>query len=116
VTALYEVRLVEEAPEAQPALTVHVRYSHPDTAEVQEVAQSIGRRDFAASFAETSPTFQLDAVVAEYAEILRQSYWAQGNDLMNLLRDVFRVADALPENADVQEFARLATEAAALSQ
>jgi Ca-activated chloride channel homolog len=116
VTALYEVRLAEEASEAQPALTVHVRYSHPETAEIQEVAQSIGRRDFATTFAETSPYFQLDAVVAEYAEILRHSYWAQGNDLMSLLRDIFRIADTLPEDADVQEFARLATEAAALSQ
>lgn len=116
VTALYEVRLVENAPEAQPALTVHVRYSHPETAEVQEIARSLGSRDFAASFAETSAYFQLDAVVAEYAEILRHSYWAQGNDMMSLLRDIFRVADALPEDEDVQEFARLATEAAALSQ
>lgn len=116
VTALYEVRLAENAPEAQPALTVHVRYSHPETAEVQEIARTIGRRDFAASFSETSAYFQLDAVVAEYAEILRHSYWAQGNDLMGLLRDILRIADALPEDADVQEFARLATEAAALSQ
>jgi hypothetical protein len=83
---------------------------------VQEIAQTIGRRDFTATFAETSPYFQLDAVVAEYAELLRHSYWAQGNDLMALLRDIFRVADALPQDTDVQEFARLATEAAALSQ
>jgi Ca-activated chloride channel family protein len=82
VTALYEVKFHKDA-NAEPgrALTVHVRYQDPDDGQVSEVAREFWRDDFQASFEEASPMFRLTAAVAEYAEILRESYWAQEGNL-----------------------------------
>jgi len=114
VTALYEVREAEDAPQNQPAMTVRVRYADPDTEEVTEIERRIGLGEFHGQFAEASPRFQLAAVVAEYAEILRDSYWAQENDLQTLVPDARRIAEYLVDDADVQEFAGLVTIAAGL--
>jgi Ca-activated chloride channel family protein len=113
-TALYEVRLVEEPAVGQVAMTVRVRYTTPDTNEIVEVARNIGQRDFVTSFESASARFQLTAVVAEYAEVLRNSYWAQNNDLNAVSADANRIAEYFPTDPDVQEFAQLVTLAAAL--
>lgn len=113
-TALYEIRLVEEPAPGQVAMTVRVRYTTPDTNEVVEIARNIGQRDFATAFADASPRFQLTAVVAEYAEILRNSYWAQNNTLTALTTDARRIAEYFPTDPDVQEFAQLVSQAATL--
>ena len=34
---------------------------------------------------DTDATFRMDAAVAEFAEILRHSYWAKGSDLANVV-------------------------------
>ncbi len=56
-------------------------------------------------------------MVAQYAEILRESYWAKdaGTTLEEVAREVQRVAEYLPRDAEVQEFAQLATQAIELS-
>jgi hypothetical protein len=79
-----------------------------------EISRAIAKGDFATQFETASPRFQLDAVVAEYAEILRGSYWAQGANLADVARDAQRIAAYLPQDADVQEFAQLAARANAL--
>jgi Ca-activated chloride channel family protein len=114
VTALYELKVQPDAAKRQPALTVHVRYQDPDSGEVIEISRAIAKGDFATQFEDASPRFQLDAVVAEYAEILRSSYWAQGADLAGVAREAQRVAEYLPQDADVREFAQLAARANAL--
>ena len=115
VTALYELKLADEAAPNDTALTVYVRYEDPDSGQVMEIQQQISPGQFADSFAQTSPRFQLDAVVAEYAEILRDSYWARESDLASVALEAHRIAEYLPHDADVQEFAALVSEAAALS-
>ena len=57
--------------------TVLLRYENPDTGEVSEIDRELLRRELAVGFGESSPRFQMSAVVAEYVEILRESYWAQ---------------------------------------
>jgi Ca-activated chloride channel family protein len=114
VTALYEVLFQPDAPARQPALTVYVRYQDPDSGEVLEIHRAIAREDFASQFEATSPRFQLDAVVAEYAEILRGSYWAQEASLADVAHAAQRIAASLPQDAAVQEFAQLAAQANAL--
>lgn len=113
VTALYEVRFVEGAAERQPALTARVRYEDPDSGEVTEISQALAKADFAASFEAAAPHFQLTTVVAYYAEVLRNSYWAKDANLTlaQVNRDVTRVARLL-EDPDVVEFAQLAARAA----
>jgi Ca-activated chloride channel family protein len=87
VTALYEVKFhgVSEGDGAARALTVRVRYQDPDDLGVREVAREFWRDEFQASFAEATPMFRLTAAVAEYAEILRGSYWAQEGSLDEVL-------------------------------
>ena len=116
VTALYEIKLVEQAPPTTTAMTVHVRYAHPETGEVAEISESIALQDFATDFAQASPYFQLTAVVAEYAEVLRGSDWVQDNDMASLVVDVQRIAEYLPQDDDVQEFASLVSAAAEIEQ
>jgi Ca-activated chloride channel family protein len=94
VTALYEVKLHRDlrGPIGR-ALTVHVRYQDPDDGRVREVAREFWLDEFQASFEEATPMFRLTAAVAEYAEILRGSYWAKESSLDNVLA-VAQVAGA----------------------
>ena len=79
VTALYEIKLHENA-EGKLA-TVSIRHENPDTGNVTEVNTSISTDALKGSFGETTPTFQLAASVAEFAEIPRGSFWAQDGSL-----------------------------------
>ncbi|MBK8989837.1 MAG: hypothetical protein IPM39_27880 [Chloroflexi bacterium] len=83
--------------------------------EVSEITQSIALSEFAPAFTQATPRFQLSAIVAEYAEILRCSYWAKDNSLGNIVTEARRIAEYLPGDADVQEFANLVMQAANLS-
>ena len=107
VTALYEVRPVAGADPAGTALTVRVRYADPDSSEVTEIAQSASLSSFVARFTDASARFQLDALVAEYAEILRQSPFAEGSSLANISAELRRVAEYLPGDNDVAELLHL---------
>jgi Ca-activated chloride channel family protein len=116
VTALYEIKFHADEPSPETAMTVYVRYQDPEDGEWRELQASIGRTDFAPTFEQTSIRFQLDAVVAEYAEILRDSYWARESSLEDVLLQARRVAEYLPHDADVAEFARLVERAARIGQ
>jgi Ca-activated chloride channel family protein len=113
VTALYEVKF---HPEAQGrALSVHVRYEDPDTGEIVEVAREMERTDFRESLAEMSPRFRLSAAVAEYAELLRESYWAREGSMASVLAMADQCARELSNDADVVEFLELVAQAYLLS-
>jgi Ca-activated chloride channel family protein len=107
VTALYEIKFHPEAPESQVALTVYMRYQEPDTGETVEVSRAMAKADFAPTFGEAPIHFQLTAIVAEYAEILRGSYWAKESSLEDISAEAQRVAEYLPRDADVAEFVAL---------
>jgi len=83
VTALYEVKLVDDAK--GEIARVNLRWLDPDSGLAEMMEASIAVEELAGSFQGTSPSFQLAAVVAAYAEILRESYWAQGYALPDLL-------------------------------
>ena len=65
-------------------------------------------RKFARSFDDASPRFQLTAAVAEYAEILRESYWANESDLSDVLSIAEDVSEMMRGDRDVEEFVDLA--------
>jgi Ca-activated chloride channel family protein len=113
VTALYEVKLNGSA--TGEALTVYVRYQDPESRQVNEIRQGFARAQFAESLDSASPHFQLAAAVAEYAEILRQSYWAQGSSLENVQGLAQRAKQALPDDADVAEFVQLVSRASQIA-
>ena len=112
VTALYELKLREGA-EGKLG-TVYMRYEDVGLNEVIEINKELQSTDLAVSFEEASARFQLSAVVAEFAEVLRGSYWAREGNLQAVADEARRVQQLLPESSDVAEFAGLAAQAASL--
>ncbi len=109
VTALYELELHDRT--RGPIGTVWVRYKDPDSNRAVEVDREFFRREMADRFEDADPRFQLAAVVAEYAELLRHSYWATYGSLREVVDMAERVERQLPYNADVAEFVDLASRA-----
>ncbi|MCK4547080.1 MAG: von Willebrand factor type A domain-containing protein [Candidatus Eisenbacteria sp.] len=90
VTALYELRLHDDADEKKLA-TVHLRWENPETGKVTEIKERFDGSDVRRRFEHASWSFQRDGAVAEFAEILRHSYWARDGHL----RDVEDLLDRL---------------------
>ena len=101
VTALYEVKLHPDA--IGKLATVSIRYADADNHKVNEVSEDISVSQLHESFDAAPATFRLAASVAEFAEILRESYWAKDGSL-DLVRQV--VKDAFPE-ADSEQVVEL---------
>jgi len=53
--------------------------------------------------------------VAEYAEILRQSYWAKDSSLEDVAWEARRIAEYLPRDPDVAEFTGLVERASRIA-
>lgn len=99
VTALYEIKLHENTD--GKLATVSIRHEDPDTGNVTEVNESISTEALKGSFEEATPTFQLSASVAEFAEILRGSFWAQEGSLESVRETLEGVLPHI--NAKTQE-------------
>ena len=112
VTALYEVKLHDGA-EGQVA-TAYIRFEDPKSGLVSEINREFHRNELSAAIEEASPRFQLDVAVAEYAEILRESYWAQESTLHEVSVLAQQVSELLPDDPDVAEFADLVARAEAI--
>ena len=109
VTALYEIKL---NPEAQGQIaTVHLRWQDPNSLAPVETSQSFSTDQLAASFNRTDAHFQWSVVVAEYAEVLRNSYWAKNISLESIQAVAERVGNRLSEDQDVAEFVNLVRQA-----
>jgi Ca-activated chloride channel family protein len=80
VTALYEIKLNKGVDQGKLA-TVYIRHEDPDTAKVTEVSEKLLVEDIKGKFEDASPDFQFAAAVAQFAEILRESYWAKDGSL-----------------------------------
>ena len=113
VTALYELKL-REGTEGILG-TVHMRYEDAAFNDVVEISREFQRNDLAESFEEAASRFQLSAVVAEFAEVLRGSYWAREGSLQAVADEARRVQQLLPGSTDASEFASLAARAARLA-
>jgi Ca-activated chloride channel family protein len=109
VTALYEIKL-QDGVEGKVA-TVYLRYEDPDSGKVTELRLEFDREDLADGFEDAPPRFQMAAVVAEYAEVLRESYWAQEGSLEDVANEARRVRDLLPQDANMAEFTDLVVRA-----
>ena len=118
VTALYEVKL---APNARPGTlaTVRLRYAKPEyegagAPQVREIAQRFDAAALGRKFEDATPRFRLDAAVAQFAEILRGSYWAKEGRLSDVLSVARSAAGSLHDGASA-EFVTLVQKAAELS-
>ncbi len=98
VTALYEIKFHDrerttgspgnELTGIEPTEQIgvmYIRHKNPDDFEVTENSFVIQPTDFRSSFDSCSPQFRLAAAAAEFAEILRKSYWAKGSSLTEVL-------------------------------
>jgi Ca-activated chloride channel family protein len=105
VTALYEVKLY---PEAYGNLaTVLMRWQDPDTRQVVELSKDFSTNEFQREFEYADPYFQRAVVVAEYAEILKKSYWAEGSSLAHVYHEAERISELLPPDEEMGEFMEL---------
>ena len=112
VTALYEIK---RHPDAEGLIaTVYLRWQDPESDEVSEVSVELHSEQFAPAFTETSPSFQLATIVSEYAEVLRESYWAQENTLAGVQEEAERIGRLFEGNEDVDELVELVGKAAGL--
>jgi Ca-activated chloride channel family protein len=119
VTALYEVKLADDAKDG-PIATVRFRYARPEhdgggAPEVREMKIRFNRSGLSPRFEQASARFRLDAAVAEFAEILRGSYWARESQFSNVLPVARSAARDLREDT-ASEFVRLVEQAAELSR
>lgn len=112
VTALYEIK---RHPDAEGLIaTVYLRWQDPESEVASEVSVELDSEQFAPAFTETSPSFQLATIVSEYAEVLRESYWAQENTLAGVQEEADRIGRLYEGNEDVDEFVELVGKAAGL--
>jgi Ca-activated chloride channel homolog len=109
VTALYEVKLFPDAH--GKVATVFMRWEDPDTHQVVEISQDFQTGQLADDFRETNPYFQRAVVVAEYAEILKESYWADESSMDDVYDEASRIWDQFHRDAAMEEFVNLVREA-----
>jgi Ca-activated chloride channel family protein len=107
-TALYEVRLKDGA--SGDIGTVYIRYKDPQSLEVSETSRTISQSVLASEFQKTSTDFRLAASAAEFAEILRESYWAEGSEFADVLA-VLRTIENENFNGQIIELMSLVAQA-----
>jgi Ca-activated chloride channel family protein len=115
VTALYEVVPTDWNMQGVIA-TVYVRWEDPATGEPTEVSRSIEAWERSTSFNSASARFQLDVVVAAFADLLGEGGWAQNLTWPDLQFQVGRMAEGIADDPDVLELADLVERAIELQE
>jgi Ca-activated chloride channel family protein len=113
VVALYEVELAEGAKDADRLVKVVVRYCEPDTKKMAEHTRGLARGAVKKEFRGATLNYQLSAIVAEFAEILRKSPHAEGATLEGVAGEAGRLAKELQQD-DVTELVELVKKARGL--
>lgn len=112
VTALYEIKLWED--KNGKIATLFIRAKNPDNDEVKEISREINTMEVKKTFEDASNSFKLSAVVAQFAEILRQSYWAKDEKIEDVLESAQKLAPAYKNDAKVIELIDLISKSKAL--
>ncbi len=105
VTALYEIKFQSEY--IGDVASVHLRWEDPQTHHVSELVQTMHRNDVSTTFEDTSLYFQWDAVVSEFAEIMRDSYWAKGSDMSMIYKEAKEISQKYPSDPTRHELVEL---------
>ncbi len=106
VTALFEVKL-EKNPRTRDLATVRIRYEDPETGKVTEEVRGLRLSEVERRLRDADPTFRMDAAAAEFAEILRHSYWAKDGDLAGVVGLAKEAGRELGGREDVEELVGL---------
>ena len=114
-TALYELTLVDPGSRSRRSnetlAKVTLRYERPASEAITEVSETIRTNDAHRSFDDAGRHFRLAAVAAEFAEILRQSWFTDDPSMRTLRREAESLTRDFRGDADVAELARLITAA-----
>jgi Ca-activated chloride channel family protein len=123
--ALYEIKLTERAARERdqgwslPLGEVRLRWArpshHPEAGHVTEIRCRIMSADLATSWSAADAHVRLAAVAAEFAEILRGSYWARGSSLADLAVIAGDLARELDDD-DAAELAQMIGRAARIER
>jgi Ca-activated chloride channel family protein len=113
VTALYEIKLYPEA--YGNIATVFMRWQDPDTRQVVELSKDFGTGELVGDFEHADPYFQRSVIVAEYAEILKKSYWAEESSLAYVYQEAIRVSELVARDENMGEFMELIRRASQLT-
>jgi len=104
VTALYALRLQPGISSRSHLARVTVRWTDPDRGGARDLGRDVSMSDLAGSFGSTSPYFRLDAIVAQTAEVLRGSEFADRLDLRAVADVANREDSNLPASDEVHAF------------
>ena len=113
VTALYEIKLYPEA--YGNIATVFMRWQDPDTRQVVELSKDFGTGELVGDFEYADPYFRRSVIVAEYAEILKKSYWAEESSLGYVYHEAIRVSELVAWDENMGEFMELIRRASQLT-
>jgi Ca-activated chloride channel family protein len=108
VTALYELALEDGVDNPEDVVaTVYIRYQDADTREVVEVSESLTVSELMDNFDDAPATFRLQAAVAEFAELLRGSFWAEDGNFGAVMSVLRSLEDDLGDDENFTEFEQL---------
>ena len=113
VTALYEIKLYPEV--YGNIATVFMRWQDPDTRQIVELSKDFGTGELQGQFEYADPYFQRSVILAEYAEILKQSYWAEESSLAHVYHEAVRVSELVAWDENMGEFMELIRRASQLT-
>jgi Ca-activated chloride channel family protein len=131
VTVLYEIRVSPDAhaklkaaglvadapaPAGMELGTVTIRYEKPQGGEFTEVSRVVTEADAHASLDGAPPSLLLDASVAEFAEVLRGSYWAKDGSCAAVLELLQKLPEEWHERPEVGELMELVEKAGELGK
>jgi Ca-activated chloride channel homolog len=114
VTALYALRLENQADGSDRLGTVSLRWTDPDTRRQDEIARDVNAFELSRSFSDTEAHFKFDAIVAASAEVFRGSPWIEGYRVQDVLDVADEVSEELPQTDEVHLFLGVLEDAAAL--
>jgi len=119
-TALYEINLKEGAGRWSEEFNysgnlgrVFVRYKNPQSGSVEEIGKEIESNVLFSRHTRCSTDYKLAMAAAEFAEIMRDSYWAKNSNLESV-RQLAAEVYQQTRDEDVLEFVNLITKASDL--
>lgn len=113
-TAVYEIKLARVDQGLWNLATLHLRYRPTGSDDEVEVERRLRGRDLAPSWERSPSSLRLAATVAEFAELLKGTYWARDGSMDRVADELERLAAELDGDPRVAEVAALARRAAAL--
>jgi len=116
VTALYEIRLSRETGNIGE---VKIRYKNPGNDRSREISAVIPVRTVTGNFDDAPADYRFTCCVAQFAEILRDSYWARGESLDDVLEETRAAVDDMCYHESYQnhrEFEELVLKARNISR